>query len=166
MKTLLLALALAALSLLCMNAHAEGGCPPGQIPEGGSGVISCRPIPGYNQGSSSPATPPPRWATKWGAIATDSEVGSLGTINDQPTRSQAESRALSDCAAKGGLNCKVEVAYDNECAAMIVGDKGHNSSADATIEKATQLGLKICHDSGDTNCHVFYSGCSLPQRIQ
>jgi len=49
---------------------------------------------------------------------------------------------------------------------MVVGNNGYNVGADATVDKAVQLGMKICTDAKNTNCHVYYSACSLPQRIQ
>jgi hypothetical protein len=47
-----------------------------------------------------------------------------------------------------------------------VGDKFFNASSAATIEEATQSGMKVCTANGNANCHVYYSACSLPVRIQ
>jgi Domain of unknown function (DUF4189) len=144
-------------------AYAEGGCPPGMIPHSGNDLSSCAPIPpGYNQ-SSQPAGS--RWISSWGAIATDVAAGSLGTATGKSSRKSAEQAALGDCQAKGGSNCKIENWYSNGCAAMVVGDKGHNSGSGATMEETVKSGMKICNSS-DTNCRVFYSGCSLPEKLQ
>lgn len=156
------------LLLLGGTVHAEGGCPPGLIPANGTNINSCVPIPpGYynNQRLARPQPPPPRWATRWGAIATDGPKGSLGTASGLSNKSDAERVSLADCRAKGGTQCKVDIAYDNECAAVIVGDGGYNTPTAATVDKAVEIGINTC-STATTNCHVYYSACSLPIRIQ
>ena len=153
--------------LLLLNGvvHAEGGCPPGLIPASGTDINSCVPIPpGYYTQTAAPQ--PPQWADRWLAVATDSIRGSLGTATGMPSRGNAERAAIADCQAKGGTQCKLDVSYGNGCAAMIVGDGGYNSNGAATVDEAVQLGMKICANAGHANCHVYYSVCSLPQRIQ
>jgi hypothetical protein len=154
----------ALLVLICSVAHAEGECPPGMFPtnpSGAQGPVGCAPIPGYNAQQQAQqqqqASPPPQWATRWGAIATDSPKGVLGAVVNV---------SMADCKAKGGTKCKVDIAYDNECAAVVVGDGGYNVGSDATTDKASQLGMNVCTKAGRTNCHVYYSACSLPVRIR
>jgi hypothetical protein len=153
--------------------HAEGECPPGMFPTnppGTQGPVGCAPIPGYDQqapaSAQQPAIPPPQWKSEWGAIATDGPGGHLGTAVNGVSREVAEQTALADCRTKGGSNCKLENTYSNACAAMIVGDAGHNSNSAATLDEAIALGIKTCSKAGDKNCHAFYSACSLPVRIQ
>jgi hypothetical protein len=152
---------------LCSVVHAQTACPPG-MEEYGAGVC------GYSQSEEpaqqarpqQPALPPPQWATRWGAIATDSPKGVLGAVVNVSSKSEAQQAAMADCKAKGGTKCKVDIAYDNECAAVVVGDGGYNVGSDATTDKASQLGMNVCTKAGRTNCHVYYSACSLPIRIQ
>lgn len=166
-------LLLGLLLLLGSTVHAEGECPPGMFPTnppGTQGPVGCAPIPGYDQQQQAqpqqPQSPPPQWATRWGAIATDGPGGHLGAVTGLTSKSDAQRLAIADCHAKGGIQCEVEVAYDNECAAMVLGHKEHSSNAAATTDEAVSLGMKICANAGDTNCHVYYSACSLPIRIQ
>lgn len=160
------------LLLLGNVVHAEGGCPPGLIPASGTDINSCVPIPpGYysNQQQALPQPPPPpisRWASRWGAIATDGPGGHLGVATNLASKGDAEQIAVTDCQAKGGSPCAIEVAYDNECAAMVVGHTEHSSNAAATLDEAIHLGMLTCNKAGDTNCHVYYSACSLPARVQ
>ncbi len=150
-------------------AHAEGGCPPGQYPANGQGWQACYPIPGYDQGQSQQNQAPPRWLDMWGAVATyipSNGTEAVGTAINLPTRKQAEDAALQDCHAKGGVNCKIELSYSNQCAAMVVGRSGQNVNPGATINDAAQRGIAVCRNSGDTGCQVYYSACSLPRRIQ
>lgn len=141
--------------------HAEGGCPPGMIPEGGPGVSSCRPIPNYNQSGSQG-----HWIHQWGAIATDGPGGHLGVATNMSSKEEAEQTSLAGCMSKGGTSCHVEVAYHDQCAAMVVGDTGHNSGNAATIAEAVSYGIQVCRDAGDTNCHAYYTACSLSKLVQ
>ena len=147
--------------------HAQAACPPGTIPYGtGQGQNVCGSDGNQQQREQQPSPLPPQWDRRWGAIATDGPGGHAGVAVSQSSKRAAEQAALADCQAKGGTQCAIEVAYDNECAAMVIGDKGHNSGAAPTLDRATQLGLDACKKHGDTNCHVYYSACSLPERIQ
>jgi hypothetical protein len=149
--------------------RAQAACPPGTIPYGtGNDPSACGPDNSQQQQAQpqQPALPPPQWATRWGAIATDGPGGHLGAVTGLKSKSDAQSLAIADCQAKGGLQCEVEVAYDNECAAMVLGHREHSSNAAATSAEAISLGMKICANAGDTNCHVYYSACSPPVRIR
>lgn len=161
------------LLLLCTSlVHAEGGCPPGMIPASGTDINSCVPIPPgyYSDQSHSPAQssqpPPQQWVDQWGAIATDFSHSSAGASVNQRDREAAERAAIANCESNGGLICKVELWYLNQCAAMAVSDTGHNAKAGPTPEAADQAAMKICLEAGDTNCRIYYSACSLPQQIQ
>lgn len=155
-------------------AHAEGNCPIGYYPigapQGQAGPQSCAPIPGYSNGQQqqrSQQSPPPRWASRWGGIATDSKNGILGAATDLPTEIDAQRSAMTDCQAKGGAPCKLEISYDNECVTLAVGKKGYSINTGKTMGASIQLAMKTCSADGeDSDCHVYYSACSLPVRIQ
>ena len=151
--------------------HAQG-CPEGYEPIVGQGFTGCAPRPDndrYNQPQQpqqqAPQAPPEQWKSQWGAIATDASKGIIGSTVNAFGRVDATLMALKDCRAKGGTQCKFQLAYDNECAVMILGDKTFNVSAGPTIDEATKSGMKICN-AASGNCHVHYSACSLPVRIQ
>lgn len=159
------------LLLLGSTAHAEGGCPPGLIPASGTDINSCVPIPpGYysNQQPAQPQpppSPPPQWASRWGAIATDSIKGVLGIATNVTSKEEAQKTAMADCQANGGTQCKLQNTYGNACVAMVTGDKVFNVGSAANLNEAVQSGMTEC-SSADTNCHVYYSACSLPVRIR
>lgn len=136
--------------------HAEGGCPPGLIPEGGQGVSSCRPIPGQPQG---------HWMNQWGAIATDFSYHTAGASVNQLGEAEALQAAIDNCVSNGGVQCKVEITYSNQCSALVVGVTGHNADRADTIDQAVKLGIKVCTDAGDTNCHPVYGACSRPKWV-
>lgn len=158
------------LLLLGGVAHAEGGCPRGFEPSGMAPTpqapVACRPIPNYQQQQVRPRPPPPQWQSQWGAIATYEPNGSFGEAVNMPSRASAEQAALAKCRAKHDARCKVQLLYRDQCAVMVVSDKGYNVNSAATIDQATQNGMQTCNNSGDPNCHVYYSACSLPARIQ
>jgi hypothetical protein len=161
---------LVGLLLLCTGlVHAEDGCPPGMIPASGTDINSCVPIPAdyySNQGSVQSSQPPQQWEDEWGAIATDFAHSSAGASVNQMNRDAAEQSAIANCQSNGGSLCKVELWYLNQCVAMAVSDTGHNAKAGATSEAADQAAMKVCLEAGDANCRIYYSACSLPQRIQ
>lgn len=145
--------------------HAQAACPPGTIPYGtGQDQNMCGPDDSQQQ--SSPQLPQPQWASLFGAIATDGYGGSFGASTNLTTKKGAENAALADCRSKKGSNsCKVELWYTNQCAAMVMGDTGHNAKAGLTIDLAIQAAMKVC-SAADTHCYAYYTGCSLPVRIQ
>lgn len=160
-------LLLVTLLLLTFVAHAQVSCPPGMMSYStGQNLSACGPIPGYSQNNQTPSSPPIRWISRWGAVAMDTDIGSVGVAANLDSKNEAESNALSDCKEKGGLNCKVKNWYSNGCVVMILGKTGFNVGSKSTVNEATQSGMKICKDAGDSDCHVYYSGCSLPEPIQ
>ena len=160
---------IACLSSASVAAYAEGGCPDGQYPASGQGWQACYPIPGYGQGqeASVQQTPPPQWKNAWGAIATAfTPKAVLGSSADLSTRDEAEQAALENCRAKGGANCKIEIAYGNQCAVVVVGHPSYGVFTADTLDSASKKGMKACMDGGNTSCRVLYSACSLPRRFQ
>jgi hypothetical protein len=174
MKSKALLLLASLLLLLSGMVHAEGICPPGMYstnPPGMPGPISCAPIPSYAQtpgqqgAPQTPQPPPERWQDHWGAIATDIPNKSVGTVTDMASQGVAEEMAIADCRSKGGVNCKIEIAYRNGCTALAAGDTGHNAKAGSNVNQASQAAMKVC-SAADTHCQVYYAACSLPARIQ
>jgi hypothetical protein len=163
-------LILIAASMLIQIAHAEGGCPEGMAPyasPNGPGIM-CTPIPGYNQQSQpqQPSLPPARWADQWGAIVTDNPHGIVGSAKEMSNEADAKRSAYASCKAKRGDDCKLRLTYKNGCAVFVAGDKVSNGASDATLTGAKTLAIQTCEKTGDKNCEVVYSGCSMPVRIQ
>lgn len=155
-----------------LGAHAEGGCPLSMQPyqPGPNQPWSCMPVPGNsNAGVIEQVpefrTPAPVWQDRWGAVAGDKQKGIIGFVIDSSSESVAEKTALADCAAKGGVQCKMENTYRNTCMSMTVGNWSYNISSKKNLDEAIAIGMKKCRE-GDKNCTTFYSACSLPVRIQ
>lgn len=159
---------LLAMSCLAQAAFAEGGCPAGQYPQQGPGWRTCVPIPGaqsfqgaqLEEGSRSTTS----WITHWGAIAIDSNTASLGATTTATTESDAENEALTSCRNKGGKRCEIMITVQNACMAMVVGASRLNVKGGSTKEEAEARGMSICNEK-DTNCAVYYSGCSVPIKL-
>lgn len=165
MKPRILLALLLGLSSLNLTAHAEGGtCPNGYYPVNSPGMMSCAPIPGYNQQQAAPQPPQPQWESRWGAISTDASRGVVGATSGMPSRQAAEQAVIADCRAKGGTECKLQVSYANGCGAMVVGDKAFTVEWGTTQDDAAQKSLRMC-STATTNCRVYYSTCSPPARI-
>ncbi|WP_454831791.1 DUF4189 domain-containing protein [Pseudoxanthomonas wuyuanensis] len=156
-----------ALCAIANSASAEGGtCPPGYYPHNSPGVMGCAPIPGYAiPTGGSPATQQPslRWDERWGAIATDPDAGTVGTVSAQRSRRAAELGAIERCGSKG---CKVLVAYANQCAALAWRPGTQAFGTDPNAEIAEKRALESCGDGNALACKVIYAECSLAEEVR
>lgn len=146
-------------------AFAEGRCPPGQYPVDSPGVSACVPIPGAGEDDHPP--PPPRavWATRWGAIAIDDTNGGMGAVTNMPTKALAERDAIMQCRTKKGVGCALTLVYYNQCGVIAWGDTGYTGAGAATIAEASHRAIQTCARS-TSNCRIYYTACSPPERIQ
>ena len=155
-----------AVAQLWSAAYAEGGCPPGQYPQQGQGWQTCVPIPGSDQGRTQPAVNPGHWRASWGALATFEPGGVLGEATGLGSKSEAERAAINDCKAKGGTVCKLEVSYQNACAALAGSATGYVVVSDADLPVAESDALSTCSKAGYPNCHISYTACSKATLVQ
>jgi Domain of unknown function (DUF4189) len=140
-------------------------CAPG-IPEAGN--PDCIPPDQkdspYYQGNA-PAHPSAAYADRWGAVAIDSDTGQAGTSVGKQSKSEAVDTAMADCKVHGSPNCRLRIAYYDQCVAVAWG-KGFNSVSSAgTIEVAAADSMKSCSARVD-ECKVVYKDCSLPERVK
>lgn len=160
----LLALFACFLGMASVCAHAEGGCPPGSIPQNGQGVHACIPIPTNNpQGAPRTGSPGDVWVDGWQAIATDAPKGILGTSTKMLTRGAAEQAAIEDCRAKGGSDCVMAGSVGNGCLAMVTGKTNYRIRNGSSKLEAEKKGMKDC-EASDSSCAVYYSACSFPAK--
>ena len=149
------------LILLSRPAFAEGGCPPGQVPQQGNGWKSCVPM-----GSSSQPTGPgdnfrgPSRVARWTALAADTSKGILGGGLNKASEDEAISGAMSDCSNQGGTDCKFIGDVKNQCIAVAVGTTRFATSAGPTQMTAEKLAVAKCAESGSTECKPHYSACT------
>lgn len=117
--------------------------------------------PRNSSGSQGDVASTGQWEKTWGAIATSKSGGALGTAVGLLDRSEAERVALADCQAKGGSGCKVSMAYQNQCAVMVIGKVDLRLHRSSSIERATANAYQECAQEGD-ECRVYYSACTEP----
>lgn len=144
---------------------AEGRCPPGQYPIGGSRAPGCAPIPAGGGGAAEGPRATGRWIKTWGAIATSS-TGASGTVTGEVKKSDAAKNAVSECASSGARDCRVSFTYKNQCAAAAVpssGTPGTSFGSAATEELAKGVATKLCDSRGGRGCDVVYSACTEPK---
>lgn len=158
--------ALAAMAFVSSDAFAEGNCPDGYYPIGGGngGWQGCAPIPG-NGSSNGPQNPGPQWATRWGAIATDGARSSLGGAEKHSSKRRAQKAAVAACKQNGGVKCKVLLTYYNQCGVLAWGSELAQAYSAETTEQATEGAIRVC-SKNTSNCKVFYTGCSYPERVR
>ncbi|QWP76227.1 DUF4189 domain-containing protein [Lysobacter sp. K5869] len=151
---------------LAMKANA---CPPGSTLQQGVGWQMCVPIPGMSGAAPQPSpSVAPAWATRWGAIAIDMVGGGvgIGAARGMRKERQATNAAIRSCKQKGGTRCTVQITYRDQCAVVISGDKGFVVSNAASVEEATRIGTDRCNTEGNTNCSLYFSDCSFPERVR
>lgn len=162
-----------------LSALAEGGCPPGQYPIGGQGVVGCAPIPGGGAAASGAAAQPTgKWETRWGAIVEDRKADpnrplATGYAVSQKSKRAAVRVATDQCKANGGNKCEVIVSYYDQCVALadpqpvngrIPGGLTTAVSTAADINQARAMALQNCQaDSKGLACYISYSACSMPE---
>ena len=105
------------------------------------------------------------WEDRWGAIAVDDLRAVVGVSTDAASEQMAKEGARLDCTRRGGRDCGVKISYYNQCAVLIAADVGYNTASAATIEVAKKGAVSDCRRYGRKNCRVYYSGCSLPERV-
>lgn len=157
-------LMLSLLGLSGASAAQEILCPQTGIPiSQDPGCVTPNHMGSAQQAQQPPPPPQPTgyWEKTWGAIAPSPVDGILGTSVGESTEEEAKRVALSDCQAKGGAECNINLAYHNQCAVMIAGEKFINSFGNATIAEAEQRGLEHCRQR-DSKCRVYYSACTEP----
>lgn len=152
--------------LFANNASAEGRCPAGQYPIGDHGVGGCAPIPGAGGGAREPE-PAGQWHKTWGAIASSPSTNEAGVATGRATKEDAERVALEGCGMHAARDCRIHIAYRNQCAAWVVpqgqgnGARGGVASGQ-DLKEAIAQAQKICVDPAGTQCKVAYSSCSEP----
>ncbi|MBT2746926.1 MULTISPECIES: DUF4189 domain-containing protein [unclassified Lysobacter] len=143
-------------------------CAPGEWLQQGAGWEMCVPMPGMSGNNQQPVTSTPVWADRWGAIAVDKSnvAAGIGSASGMKRKGQAERAALKDCQNKGIARCKVKLAYYSQCAALVWGDHSSSINSAPSKEQAIQIGMDRCFQAKDTNCEVYFSDCSFPERIR
>lgn len=82
------------------------------------------------------------------------------------SRASAEAIAMKLCCETGGgETCHLEIAYDNECAAIAWGDHYYKTAYAETLDEASHLALDACGRQTD-HCKVFYANCSYPVKLR
>lgn len=147
----------------CTPLMAEGNCPPGSYPQVGQGWQSCVPIPGV---AAEGAVNSQVWEERWGALAADHSDIIAGESKGQLSEREAVAAAIRDCENYGGTGCRQSAVYRNQCIAVVTGTDMSKTYTGPTMNSAEVLGMADCHKTGQHDCHVFYSGCSLPVRVR
>lgn len=151
-----------ALSAMTIVASSQTACPQGVTP----GSSQC--LPTGSGATQAPSPPPPRWRATWGAFASDPEIAVTGTSSDQPSQRAASKAAKAKCESMGGKECKITLAYENQCAVIAEPVEDLASfrpmhSRGPTVDVATNSSLKECALVNEGHaCKIIYSNCTRP----
>ena len=123
--------------------------------------------PGAQAGNGSPPQAPEKWSSRWGAIASGAN-GKYGVSREFESKRSAVSAALKHCKSEGGIKCAIQIVYHDQCAAIVASDKGRALLQTAAyVEDAKMIASDKCANLyGEDTCWLYYSGCSLPVRVQ
>jgi Domain of unknown function (DUF4189) len=125
-------------------------CPPGTVE-----VTASQPCLDINTG--------PKWEKRWGAIAVDSVLGKFGGSEGHSSKGDAQKAAVGLCKANGGSkDCKVTIAYYNQCGALAWGDRYIASSNGPDLDKTIESAVATC-SQGAPDCQAYYAGCSYAE---
>lgn len=161
-------LVLAATLVLSRHAAAEDGCPAGFIPNAaGTPNVQCIPAGGLGYSGSEPAV---TWERRWGAFTLDQPSGKIGVATSMTSKRKAEKVALQDCQTRGGSNCKVILAFTNQCGAIASGKDptgGYviTSAGGVNATVAKHFAMELCGQK-TTACEIFLSECSYAEQVQ
>lgn len=152
------------LMLLTSGALAQG------VPIG-NGIYACDGVaqagpcqPDDTGDTDTPGAPVTRWEDRWGAIATDGN-GHAGIVTDMVSKGTARKAAIAECKRRGGGRCEIGLTYYNQCAAVATNAKASFMQGASHEEEAKQIAMDRCSKTGE-QCQIYYSGCSLPVRVQ
>lgn len=73
------------------------------------------------------------WERRWGAFTSDAQTGKIGVSTAMSSKRKAEKEALRDCQSRGGAQCKVLLAFTNQCAAIAWGKEAAGSIAVSAV---------------------------------
>ncbi|MDA7418424.1 DUF4189 domain-containing protein [Xenophilus arseniciresistens] len=144
-------------------AHAQ--CSPGTILYHTPTNSYCGPDPNYT-GQQQPQQRPEIWHDRYGALAVDTNGGTLGAAINMRSRSEAEKTAMDDCRAQGNTSCVLENSYRNGCTALVAHDAGYSFTTEDTLQGAIDSAFERCTKRSGKNCRLYYQGCSLPVRVR
>jgi len=142
----------------CSFAGAQTRCAPGAAP----GSLQCQPD---DVGQATPQTVikyTGHWIKTWGALA-DGRNGVGAAVVGQDSKSNAEREALARCAGRGGIDCTLTIAYNDQCvaAANPVGGAVGKAVTAGSLKEAEDYGLRACSQAnGGSSCEIVYSSCT------
>lgn len=141
------------------SAIAQTACPAGVAP----GSPQCGPDSGTSRAEPAPPRPTGEWIKTWGAVAGSDATGESGAVVGKLTEEEARSAAIYQCALGGATDCKVDLAYKNQCVALVSSEINSVSQGSATKQRAIDLAMSRCaKKSGGRECKVMYTACSDP----
>ncbi|MGX0954764.1 hypothetical protein AB7M18_000892 [Pseudomonas viridiflava] len=144
------------LMMLGMHVEAQTRCPMGAQ----AGSMQCLPDdPQYNQ--SAPPRPTGEWIKTWGAIAGSDATGESGAVVGKFSEGEAREAALRLCAEGEAKDCKVNLVFRNQCAAVVSSKTDSFFQGAESEEIALDLAMKSCEKLGSP-CSVIYSACTDP----
>ncbi|WP_274508133.1 DUF4189 domain-containing protein [Xanthomonas campestris] len=161
MKAIIFSILLILTSLLPIVSVAQTACPVGVVP----GSPQCGPDSGTSRGDSvAPPQPTGRWIKTWGAVVGSDEGKQGWTSTGKLNEEAAKQDALQKCFATGVHDCRVDMAYFNQCVAIAMPVNGGSSSIVTGKDEQVASGVALdrCKKKSASTCSIFFTECTEP----
>lgn len=127
-----------------------------------AGSIQCLPDEPQYGSTSAPPRSTGEWIKTWGAFAGSDSTGEAGTSANKLSESEAKAAALRQCALSGAKDCKIDLVYRNQCAAITTTPNRSYFQSAPTEQEAAEMAMKSCVKGNSGECKVLYSECTKP----
>lgn len=127
-----------------------------------------------DQSSGQQVVRQPHWRLTWGAIASDKNSGDIGVIVGKFSAREAKNQAMQRCGQHGATRCKIDLAYQNQCAVIAWPSQDDKlvggivvTRGGPTIDDASQGALATCSSANEgAKCTIVFSDCTKPVLVQ
>lgn len=152
------------LALVALHAplHAQ------QCAQGLAGMPNCLP-PDHpsspHRSGSGPNSSGGVWKSQYAVVVTGKGGVGFTAMGPADTRREAEKAAFKACRERGGQDCKLVVAFSNQCAAVAWGEMVRTVGTGPTTQMAESIAMRKC--VADTkDCKIYFSDCMAAQRVR
>jgi hypothetical protein len=142
-------------------AHAQGGCPPGQVPQQGNGWRSCVPMGGSAAGDGASEFRAPISESRYVAIAIDSQKSVSGASAPSFSFGEANANAVQACLSAGGSHCVPYVSAQNGCVTVVSSSSTTFFDSASSQDYAEYKAMARCEKAGHSDCYVYRSACAF-----
>lgn len=119
-------------------------------------------LPAHGVGDTIQKGAQEKWADRWGRLPWTTMVMQALFLECLQNGKRKERPLLNARIAE--VRAVIAYAYYNQCTAISTGNGTKWANA-PSVEEAVETSMQQCQ-KGEGACRIYYSGCSLPERVQ